>query len=231
MAKPINKTRVNLGALDELLKDLNRKISIKIGIVGDKATQKHEGINLTNAELGAVHEFGATINHPGGQPYYINSTTGMAVFVSKNSAFGKYLIEKGRVTKPHKIIIPTRSFLRMPLLGPGAKKVLTDEVIKRAYHDESLSEFLKSKPSKNEANNVFRNAVKDTIPKNILGSVADNLAEAAKDRVLEAFETNGFGNWKPTTNESRKKRKGNPDNPTLVSTGDLKDSIAYEIKK
>lgn len=60
---------------------------------------------LTEAQLAAIHEFGAVIEHPGGQPYFIDEKTKLAVFAKKGTAGLP-------VTKPHKIVIPARSFLR-----------------------------------------------------------------------------------------------------------------------
>lgn len=219
MAKPINKTRVNIKAIDNLIKDLGRNVSIRVGIFGPRALEKAEGTELNNAELGAVHEFGATINHPGGQPYYINTSTGMAVFVSKNSAFGRYLISKGQVTKPHRIVVPTRSFLRMPVLSPEGKKeikkaVLNDEVIKESIGDDRE---LNKIAWKNDSNVLME-------------AIGYAIGKAAYNRVIGAFETDGYGNWKPTTAESRERRKYSPSNPTLVDSGQLKESITYEYK-
>lgn len=45
--------------LDRLAKALGKKISIKVGILGEGASRGDEGIN--NAELGAIHEFGSYI--------------------------------------------------------------------------------------------------------------------------------------------------------------------------
>lgn len=75
----------------------------------------------------AVHELGATINHPGGTPYMIGPG-GKAVFVSKAAGAGL------PVTKPHTIVIPPRPFMRptiareqtkwMKIMSEGAKLVL-----------------------------------------------------------------------------------------------------------
>jgi hypothetical protein len=47
--------------LNNLMKDLGRNISIRIGIIGSEAYKKHPDTELTMAELGAIHEFGADI--------------------------------------------------------------------------------------------------------------------------------------------------------------------------
>lgn len=64
------------------------------------------GIDLDVVPYARIHEFGGTINHPGGTPYKI--VDGRAVFVSK--AEGADLPK----TKPHPIKIPAR-----PYIGPA----------------------------------------------------------------------------------------------------------------
>lgn len=68
-----------------------------------------------NAEYAAIHEYGGTINHPGGTPYYIDSSTGLAVFVRKESG-SRLLGANLPVTKPHTITLPAR-----PFMGPTAR--------------------------------------------------------------------------------------------------------------
>lgn len=195
---------------------MGRKYSIRVGIIGDKAYQIHEGSGLTNAELGAVHEFGATINHPGGQPYYINSSTGMAVFVSKNSAFGKHLIEKGQVTKPHKINIPERSFLRVPILGAEGQKK-----IKKNVKEKFTKEWLGSDRELNKLS--AGHLVKD---------FAYAIALEAFMQVEDAFRDDKIK--PPTKSASKQKRKYNPEAETLIDKGNdggLLRSISYEVKE
>jgi hypothetical protein len=71
---------------------------VKIGVQEDESQ--------TLLVIAAANEFGATINHPGGTPYIIGKD-GKAKFVS--------LSRGGKVagfTKPHKITIPARSYIR-----------------------------------------------------------------------------------------------------------------------
>lgn len=208
----INKTRINFKAIDNLIKDLGRNVSIRVGIIGEKATQIYEGTNLTNAELGAVHEFGATINHPGGTPYLIKED-GTAQFVSKEK--GKNLPK----TKPHQIIIPTRSFLRMPLLSSEGKAAIRKEVMSKKYIKESIG-------NDRELNKITWSKDNDSL----MDAIGFAIGLAAHDRVMKAFDSEGFGNWKPTTPQSKKHRKNNPAEPTLVDTGQLRGSITYEVK-
>lgn len=55
-----------------------------------------------------IHEFGGTINHPGGTAYFVSSELGRAVFVSNASAMADRLPR----TRPHSIPMPERSYMR-----------------------------------------------------------------------------------------------------------------------
>lgn len=101
---------------------------VKVGLQGSEGASDRDGI--TNAELAAVHEFGAHINHPGGTPYFFamgewseaGRSGGMSqsseiVFFSKSSssrsgAYSGNWLAATRLTKPHAIDIPERSFMR-----------------------------------------------------------------------------------------------------------------------
>lgn len=62
------------------------------------------GIDLDVVPYARIHEFGGTINHPGGTPYFIGAD-GKAKFVSKAAGAG---LPK---TKPHPIEIPARPYI------------------------------------------------------------------------------------------------------------------------
>lgn len=78
---------------------------VAVGLPEEKTSEKiyKNGINVV--KIGAVHEFGADINHPGGTPYLVQPD-GSVRFVKKDTGAitGK--------TKAHKIKIPRRSFLK-----------------------------------------------------------------------------------------------------------------------
>jgi len=59
----------------------------------------------------AIHEYGGTISSPGGQPYVV--LFGQAVFVKKGSAAATKPHTK--FTKPHKIVMPARPYMRPSL--------------------------------------------------------------------------------------------------------------------
>lgn len=54
-----NKVRVVDKGADALVERLSRGATVKVGIIGEKASQSHQGGPLSNVEIGAVHEFGA----------------------------------------------------------------------------------------------------------------------------------------------------------------------------
>jgi len=66
---------------------------------------------VSTARYGAIQELGGTINHPGGQPYFIKD--GEFIPVSKDSPAAARLPK----TKPHLITLPERPYMR-----PAAKK-------------------------------------------------------------------------------------------------------------
>lgn len=197
----INKTRINFKVLDNLIKDLGRNVSIKVGIIGDKATQIHKGTKLTNAELGTIHEFGATITVTDKMRNYLHS---QGIHLKKDTTT---------------IEIPSRSFLRDSILSSEGKAAIRKEVMSKEYIKESIS-------NDRELNKLAWS--KDNY--SLMEAIGYAIAIAAHDRVMGAFETEGFGNWPPTTPASKQMRKYNKNEPTLVDTGDLERSITYEVK-
>lgn len=99
--------------LRNLMNDLGQKYSIKVGILQPQGSKKVEGTDLNMAELGAVHEFGATINVTEKMRAYLHS---QGLHLRKDTT---------------NIIIPARSFLREPILGKSGKKEIrkTIEII------------------------------------------------------------------------------------------------------
>lgn len=179
MSKPINKSKVDFRRLSKLIEEWDDKYSIKVGIIGEQAYQTHEHTNLSNADLGAIHEFN---------------------------------------------VLHRRSFLADSLLTNEGKRAIIKAVVK---NNEAVAELMK-KPTGDEYDTTYREAVKKVVNPEM---VANQIAVAAYDRVIEAFETEGFGKWEKTTEQSRKRRYGDPANPTLVDTGQLRDSISFEVKK
>lgn len=106
--KSVNGSKKILKALNILMKDLDKKVSIRVGIIGSQAYEEHPHTDLTMAHLGAIHEFGATIQ-----------------VTEKMRA---YLHHIGIHLKPETttITIPARSFLRDTFFNSQAKERLMD---------------------------------------------------------------------------------------------------------
>lgn len=190
----LNEKRVNLKRFNTFMKDMGKKFSIRVGIIGQAAYEKHPHADLTNANLGAIHEFGATIN----------VTPKMKGWFWYNEGIHKS-------NKP--IVIPARSFLRMPLLGKDGKKELRKAVNSELSTDRDVNKLIGMADSK------------------FLKTIAELVGLRALQRVQEAFETGGFGSWAPISDLTKKLRRGAPDNPPLDDTGSLKDSITFEVKE
>ena len=57
------KVTLKLDGLNKVYKALNSTHTLRVGILGDKASVPHEGSDLTNAEIGAIQEFGSVANN------------------------------------------------------------------------------------------------------------------------------------------------------------------------
>ncbi|MCA9270265.1 MAG: hypothetical protein KDA41_17410, partial [Planctomycetales bacterium] len=85
----------------------NNDTGVLAGNIEANVTGVAKAETSSNAPYAAIHEFGGTIDHPGGTPYFMRD--GKPVFVS-NSGQGAF--HTLPVTKPHKITMPERPYLR-----------------------------------------------------------------------------------------------------------------------
>lgn len=194
------------------MEEFGQKYSIKVGIIGEKAKETSEGTNLTNAELGAIHEFGATIN--------------------VTNKMRNYLHFKGLHLNSDTldIHIPTRSFLRMPLMSSEGKRKIINNVKKALNKNDAFG--LNIKEAGNNYNTVAYDKDKDSeVLTYMLTGVANAIGISAVERVMDAFETSGFGKWAPISEFTKKNRQGDKDNPPLNDTGQLRNSISYKVEK
>ena len=223
MARPkknygINGKKAVLKNLKNVMKTVGQKYSIRVGIIGEKAYEKHPDSDLTNAKLGAVHEFGAeiNINHPGGQPYTFIEN-GQARFVSKSSKAGQEAIKEGKVTKPHQIHIkvPERSFLR---------KVLFDKDIQNYIYDKAGAKGESSEAAKLE---LLKRGNAD-----FMDDIVETIGAAALEQVQIAFNVGGQPEqWQPITQFTKEHRKNDSESKPLQDGGELLDSISFDVKR
>lgn len=123
--------------LKKAMKDFAGGKVVTVGI-HEEAGNVEDG-NLTMASLGAVHEFGADIDHPGGTSYgYATQAAaekGQVRFLKSGTGF----LELG-VTQPHKIEIPARPWLNPGVLSASKEILATieDQIGQGKTLDETL---------------------------------------------------------------------------------------------
>ena len=100
-------------ALKKALDEFRGNNTVLVGI--HEAAGSVESGDLTMAKLGAIHEFGADIDHPGGTSYGYATERDAQDGKVRFLGTGKGFMELG-VTGPHKITIPAR-----PWLAPGVQ--------------------------------------------------------------------------------------------------------------
>lgn len=206
------KNRQTIQALVQLMNDIDQKYSIKVGILGEKAYQKHEDSELTNAELGAVHEFGATINVTQKMRNYLHH---LGIHLRKDTTT---------------IVIPTRSFLRMPLLSEEFKNYLmTNNDIIQIFEAADFTGKTRKQEAR-EMNIDQANVIMEKNP-NFMEALAKWIAAQALIRVQDAFNTGGFGKWAQISEVTKAHRIKDKSSPPLTDTGTLRDSISAEVKR
>lgn len=205
--------KINYGNLKKLVEEMTKNYTVKVGLLAEKNGSEEVSPNLDMAGLGAVHEFGAEIENPGGQPYFINEF-GMATFVKKNSFYGQLLIKRGQVTKPHKINIPARSWLQMPITrnnGADLRNLIKEKADLTKNDIELAQEF-----------------IAEYGESGILKDLALAVGVSAKEQIDKAFESEGFGEWQPNSPLTIK-NKGS--SMPLIDKGRFKKIVTYDIEE
>lgn len=124
-------------------------------------------------------------------------TINLGILGDKNSRDSKESNASIGATHEFGAGVPKRSFLLMPVQTVGREKLG-----KYVIAEEVMTEVIKSGSAK------------------ILMSEVGALMYQAVD---EAFESGGFGQWKPSNMKRKKKHK------TLVETQQLQESIAFKV--
>ena len=154
--------------------------------------------NMDMAGLGYLHEYGCDIK----------ITPKMAAYLHFKAE------ELGLPPSEGKgdgyIHIPARSWLQMPILSAEGTKAIKNAVRENISNDKELNEY------------IFKNNPE------IVKKIAKAIGAAAFLRILEAFETDGFGEW-PANSPYTVAQKGSA--MPLVDTGSLKRSITYEVEE
>jgi hypothetical protein len=180
---------------------------VRVGIQGREADATREG-GIRNVDLAVVHEFGAEIAHPGGTPFVVASQGGSARSGGMAGSGRVTFVRKGNtsaigVTRPHKISIPERSFIRAPftkgipkytrLLKKGARKIAAGKMTRQQ----------------------LLGILGETIKADMQQAIARGIAPPIKAGTIRA----------------RRKRFGKASTKPLIATGQLRQSITWVVKK
>lgn len=118
-----------LKALEARIRAIGKK-KIVVGVPASNNTGRDDG--LSNVMIAVVHEFGATIEHPGGTSYGYRNERDAKAGKSRFLRNGQGYMQTGK-TGAHKIIIPERSFLRSTL--KEKRKDWSQLIIKGIHHE------------------------------------------------------------------------------------------------
>lgn len=194
------------------VEDDRREYDALIKRLEDDAVHVDIGVHPVSGKklvkIAATHEFGATINNPGGQPFIIVDAQGGGGTRAQRSARvplsgGKEMVflKKGKkgmgVTKPHTIEIPARSFIRS-----------TVDANREKYNTEAAKELQK----------VLDN-----------GGNSLQVALGRMGLLIESNIKNTIVTLKTPPNKEETKRRKGSDNP-LIDTGELLNSIRHIVK-
>lgn len=125
--------------------------------------------NLPVAGIAAVQDGGATINHPGGQPFY-KDKNGELVFVSKDNPRASRMAK----TKPHTIVIPPRPFMK-PSVEDNKEALMS-------LTGEAVNLFLSGQISEQQAADM----IAETMAGNIRAAIVKVTAPPLKSSTIEA---------------------------------------------
>lgn len=198
------------------MKDIDQKYSIKVGIIGKNGSAQVPDSHLTYAELGAIHEFGATIN-----------------VTKKMQGYFWYKWGIHKSNKP--IVIPTRSFLRQPLLNEDAKNFFIDEINRSGLIHYEADALGKDKEGRTMVRELNIEHAREALLQDagIMEKVANEIGASALWLVQQAFKNGGYGTnkWAPISELTKQNRKHDAGSPPLQDSGDLMQRITAEIKK
>jgi phage gpG-like protein len=179
--------KVKYGKLQNIINAMAKDHKVKVGLLAEKGGSDSISDDLDLAGLGAIHEFGCQIP----------VTDKMRGFF-----FHQFGINLKKSTTH--IIIPSRSFLQMPL---ERRQDLRRKLQDKLGESENVLEYIEQTGDSE--------------------SIAVLLGTAAVEQIMEAFESGGWGQWEPNSGiTSSQKGSALP----LVDTGNLKQHITYEVE-
>lgn len=180
--------KVDYKDLKQIINAFSDEYSVKVGLLANKGGNEEVSNNIDMAGLGAVHEFGAKIP-----------------VTDKMRAFFRYKFGINLKKTTTHIVIPSRSFLQMPL---EKKNKLLTRVKEQIGDAEDVLYYIQKTGD--------------------IESIALIVGASAVDVINEAFATSGWGEWEPDK-ELTINNKGSA--LPLVDKGYLRSKITYEVEK
>lgn len=195
------KAEINMGALKNVVKAMSKKYQVKVGLLSSKVGIDGHTRGTTDVSNDLdIAGLGAI------------QEFGCDIKISKKmAAFLHFKAEELGLPRSDKkgdgyIHIPARSWLQMPI---QKKNALRNKVIKKF----------------GEAPESVENYIADT---GDLMSLAIIIGASAVEQIQEAFDTEGFGEWKPNSAMTiAQKGSAMP----LVDKGRLRGGVTYEVNE
>lgn len=96
----MTQVKIDMSGFKTIKKALSDKFKTRVGILGGKASESHKGTELTNADLGAIHEFGSLSNNiPPRSFLRLPLEAKLGEWINKNRSRYMELMEQGNVRK------------------------------------------------------------------------------------------------------------------------------------
>lgn len=96
----MTQVKIDMSGFKPIKKALDDKFKTRVGILGGKASEAHKGTELTNADIGAIHEFGSLSNNiPPRSFLRLPLEAKLGEWINKNRIRYMELMEQGSVRK------------------------------------------------------------------------------------------------------------------------------------
>lgn len=196
--------KVNYGNIKNLVQAMSKQINVKVGLLANKpGLGGFKGSDELTKDLdiagnGAVQEFGCDIE----------ITDKMRKFLhAKAKELGLPKLEKKGDGYIH---IPARSWLQMPLQhnnGQDLRNKITKNLKTYSGHSK-------------------KDAIEYIVKSGDFASLGVAIGAAAQEQIIEAFATEGWGEWKPNSPYTIA-QKGS--SMPLVNFGKLNGAVTFEV--
>lgn len=96
----MTRVKIDMSGFKPIRKAWEDRFKTRVGILGGKASESHKGTELTNADIGAIHEFGSlSDNIPPRSFLRLPLEAKIGEWINKNRSRYMELMEQGNVRK------------------------------------------------------------------------------------------------------------------------------------